>query len=43
MFIIRDYHTNQIVAVVTRKADAVAISTAPRNTHDPVLVYEESK
>jgi hypothetical protein len=43
MFIIRDYLTREIVAVVTRKEDAVAISTAPRNTHDPVLVYEESR
>jgi hypothetical protein len=43
MFIIRDYHTNEIVAVVTRKEDAVAISTAPRTANDPVLVYEESQ
>jgi hypothetical protein len=43
MFIIRDYHTNEIVAVVTRREDAVAISTAPRTANDPVLVYEETK
>jgi hypothetical protein len=43
MFIIRDYLTREIVAVVTRKADAVAISTAPRTANDPVLVYEESQ
>ena len=43
MFIIRDYLTREIVAVVTRKEDAVAISTAPRTANDPVLVYEESQ
>jgi hypothetical protein len=43
MYIIRNYHTREIVAVVTRKEDAVAISTAPRTAHDPVLVYEEAR
>lgn len=43
MFIIRDYLTNQIVAVVTRKEDAVAMTTAPRGANDPILVYEEAK
>jgi hypothetical protein len=43
MFIIRDYHTNEIVGIATRKADAVAMTTAPRTAHDPVLVYEEAK
>jgi hypothetical protein len=43
MFIIRDYHTNEIVGIATRKEDAVAMTTAPRTAHDPVLVYEEAK
>jgi hypothetical protein len=43
MYIIRDYHTNEIVAIVTRKEDAVAMTTAPRTANDPVLVYEEEK
>lgn len=43
MYIIRDYLTREIVAVATRREDAVAMTTAPRNAHDPVLVYEETK
>lgn len=43
MYLIRDYLTREIVAVVTRHQDAVAMTTAPRNAHDPVLVYEEMK
>jgi hypothetical protein len=43
MYIIRDYLTREIVAVVTRLEDAIAMTTAPRNAHDPVLVYEEEK
>lgn len=41
MYLIRDYLTRDIVAVVTRREDAVAISTAPRNAHDPILIYEK--
>ena len=43
MFIIRDYHTNEIVGIATRKEDAIAMTTAPRTAHDPILVYEETK
>ena len=43
MYIIKNYLTNETVAIVTRREDAVAMTTAPRRANDPVLVYEEAK
>ena len=41
MYIIRNYHTNETVAIVTRREDAVAMTTGPRRAEDPVLIFEE--
>jgi hypothetical protein len=41
MYLIKDYHTNEIVAIVTRKEDAVAMTTGPRREKDPILIYEK--
>jgi hypothetical protein len=43
MYLIKNYLTNEIVAIVTRREDAVAMTTASRGPNDPILVYEESK
>lgn len=43
MYVIKNYHTDETVAVVTRRADAVAMTTAPRRATDPVLIFEEKK
>ena len=43
MYLIKNYHTNETVAIVTRREDAVAMTTGPRRANDPILVYEEAK
>ena len=43
MYIIKNYQTDETVAIVTRKADAVAMTTGPRRPEDPVLIYVEEK
>jgi hypothetical protein len=43
MYIIKNYHTDETVAIVTRKEDAVAMTTGTRRPEDPVLIYEEKK
>ena len=42
MYVIKDYLTNETVAVVTRLEDAIAMTTAPRTANDPVLIYERA-
>jgi hypothetical protein len=39
VYIIKNYLTNETVAIVTRKEDAVAMTTGPRRANDPVLIY----
>ena len=42
MYLIKNYMTDEIVAIVTRKEDAVAMTQRSRNPFDPVLIYEKS-
>ena len=41
MYIIKNYDTDETVAIVTRKEDAITMTTAPRRAEDPVLFYVE--
>ena len=41
MYLIKNYLTNETVAVVTRREDAIAMTQASRNPFDPVLIYEK--
>ena len=43
MYIIKNYHTDETVAIVTRREDAIAMTTASRRATDPVLIFEEYK
>lgn len=43
MYIVKNYLTNETVAIVTRKEDAVAMTNTRRSAYDPVLVFEEYK
>jgi hypothetical protein len=43
MYLIKNYHTNEVVAIVTDRRDAIALTTAPRRATDPVLIFEEKK
>ena len=43
MYIVKNYHTDETVAIVTRKEDAIAMTNTRRNPNDPVLVFEEYK
>lgn len=43
MYLIKNYQTDETVAIVTRKVDAIAMTTAPRRSTDPVLYFEEKK
>lgn len=43
MYIIKDYMTNETVAIATRKQDAIAMTTGNRRAGEPILVYEKSK
>lgn len=41
MYIVKNYLTNETVAIVTRKEDAVALTTGNRRAGDPILIYEK--
>jgi hypothetical protein len=41
MYIIKNYQTDETVAIVTRKEDAVAMTTGNRRAGDPILIYEK--
>lgn len=41
MYIIKNYQTDETVAIVTRKEDAVAMTTGTRRPGDPILIYEK--
>lgn len=41
MFLIKNYETDETVAITTRREDAVTMTTAPRLPGDPVLFFEE--
>ena len=43
MYVIKNYHTDETVAIVTRREDAIAMTTAPRRAEDPILIFEEYK
>ena len=43
MYLIKNYDTDETVAIVTRKEDAVAMTTAPRKANEPILIFEEYK
>lgn len=40
MYLIKNYHTDEIVAIATRKEDAVAMTTGNRRAEDPILIYQ---
>lgn len=42
MYLIKNYLTNETVAIVTRKEDAIAM-TSSRLEGEPVLIYVEEK
>ena len=41
MYIVRDYMTDEIVAVTTRKEDAVAMLRSSTKPNDPKLIIEK--
>lgn len=43
MYTVKNYLTDEIVAVVSSKKDAIALTTAPRGPNDPVLIYEKNQ
>jgi hypothetical protein len=43
MYEVRDYLTDELIALCSRKTDAVAMTTGTRRPEDPVLIYEEKK
>jgi hypothetical protein len=43
MYIVKNYDTDETVAIVTRREDAITMTTAPRRAEDPVLFYVEEK
>ena len=40
MFIVKNYLTDEVVAIVSRREDAVAM-TKSRRENDPILVFEK--
>lgn len=41
MFIVKNYLTDEVVAIVSRREDAVAMTKARIHENDPILVFEE--
>ena len=41
MYIIKNYLTDETVAVVTRKADAIALMQGSNRPNDPKLIVEK--
>ena len=41
MYIVKDYLTDQTVAVVTRKEDAIALMQGSNRADDPKLIVEK--
>jgi len=43
MYLIKNYMTDEVVAIVTRKEDAIAMTQKSRNPFDPVLIFEKAQ
>lgn len=41
MFIVKNYLTDEVVAIVSRREDAVAMTKSRIRENDPILVFEE--